>query len=495
MPERDQLSGPDNAWRRMGETENLMTITGILWFDEQVSYEQFCERLEDRLLQFDRFTQKIRGQKRRIRRPYWETVEDFDVETHVYDISLPEPADDKAFQEFIGRLMSRPLDERRPLWEAYLIENVDRGDGNAVAFRINHSIGDGFALLYVMLGLVDNPQDIELPIGNIPTPPGFEETKEGEQAADGGTTATAEDGQAFDNSEEDEDESVDYGGQSVEQDSSESDSGSSPDEMPSLTDGRFGALGAAAGMAKGAFDLATMSEEPATSLRGDLGTRKRAAWTDRIDLERVKEIKRAHDATVNDVLLAVTAGAIRRLLEERGEDTEGLQLRCTAPVNLKPLSKRDEQLGNAFGLAFIPLPVGVRDLDERIQTVRDQTGIKKIGIEAFLMYKLLDIGGKVPESVQDKVMTHFENKATGIVTNVPGPLNTVDFAGAEVTDMVFWVPQAADQGLGISLLTYDGSVRVGIAGDDNLLSEPDRLVEHFGDEIEMLEAQLDNNEH
>ena len=80
----------------MGKTDNLMTITGILWFDEKVSYEDVCDRLEERLLQFDRFEQRIGGRKRRVRQPYWETVENFDIESHVYDISLPEPATDES---------------------------------------------------------------------------------------------------------------------------------------------------------------------------------------------------------------------------------------------------------------------------------------------------------------------------------------------------------------------------------------------------------------
>ncbi len=443
----------------MGRTDNLMTITGILWFDEKVTYEEVCDRLEERLLQFDRFTQKIGGRKRRFRRPYWETVEDFDIESHVYDISLPEPASDAKFQEFVGRLMSRPLDERRPLWEAYLIDDVDRGDGNAITFRINHSLGDGFALLYVLLGLADNPEDIELPIGNVPQAP---------------------------NSDPSEARSTER------KPNAHSDSGRSADEGADLSEIRFGKAGLAATTIKEMDYLLRMPDEADTSLRGELGSRKHASWTDGVELARIKDIKRQHDATVNDVLLAVTAGALRRELEDRGEDTEGLQLRCTVPVNLVPMADRTEQLGNGFGLAFLPLPVGEEDLGERIEFMSDNVGIEKLGVEAFLMYKLLDFGGMLPDMAQEQLMTMFEDRATGIVTNVPGPLNTIDFAGTEVTDMVFWVPQAVDQGLGISLITYGGSVRVGVAGDANLIPDADGLAKHFEAEIGHLEAQLDD---
>ncbi len=449
----------------MGRTDNLMTITGILWFDEKVSYEDVCDRLEERLLQFDRFSQKIGGRKRRLRRPYWETVADFDIESHVYDISLPEPANDAKFQEFIGRLMSRPLDERRPLWEAYLIDDVDRGDGNAITFRINHSLGDGFALLYVLLGLADNPEEIELPIGNVPLPPNSTAT----DGAGASVSAPAEPTR-----------------------NPNSDSGRSADERADLSGIRFGKAGLAATTLKEMDHLLRMPDEADTSLRGTLGSRKHASWTDGVELDRIKDIKRQHDATVNDVLLAVTAGALRRELESRGEDTDGLELRCTVPVNLVPMAARTEQLGNGFGLAFLPLPVGMHDLGERIEYMRDNVGVDKLGVEAFLMYKLLEFGGTLPDIAQEKLMEMFEDRATGIVTNVPGPLNTIDFAGTEVTDMVFWVPQAVDQGLGISLITYGGSVRVGVAGDANILSDPDSLAGHFEAEIDHLEAQLED---
>lgn len=470
MPERDPLSGADNAWRRMGETNNLMTITGILWFEEQVSYEVVCDRLEERLLQFDRFRQKVGGRKRQFRRPYWETVDDFDIESHVYDISLPEPANDKTFQEFIGRLMSKPLDERRPLWEAYLVEDVNDGDGNAIAFRINHSLGDGFALLYVLLGLADNPEEIELPIGNVPEPPGKKNTA-GASADGGATAATSEPRERKQNED--------------------SDSGRSADEGADFSEIKYGKAGLAATTLKEITHLINMPDEEDTSLRGTLGSRKKASWTRGVELDAIKKIKRHHEASVNDVLLAVTAGALRRELESRGEDTEGLTLRCTAPVNLVPMADRTEQLGNGFGLAFLPLPVGEHDLGKRIQFVRDNTGIDKLGIEAFLMYKLLEVGGKLPDAVQKKVNENFENRATGIVTNVPGPLNKIDFAGTEVTDMVFWVPQAIDQGLGISLITYGGEIRIGVAGDANLLPDAGSLADHFEAEIEMLEGEID----
>ena len=465
MPTREPLSGTDNAWRRMGTTNNLMTITGVLMFEEPVGYDELCDRLEQRLLRYERFNQRVGGQKRRFMRPYWEDCEGFNIRNHVYDLRLPEPGDQEAFEEFVGKLMSRPLDERRPMWEAYLMEDGGPGDGNAVALRIDHSLGDGFALLYVMLGLVDNPQELEFPIGGVSAPPpppgeGDDTPIPPKQTPSGG------DGR--------------------------SDGDDGVDELRKKTrpQSALGTVAMGARAAKTGFDLLTMSPEPETSLVGDLCQTKGAAWTRRIDLEEIKEIGNAHDATVNDVLLATTAGAIRRVLDSRGEDTTGLELRCTIPVNLKPMDERTESLGNYFGLVFAPIPVGVRDLNERIDTVHEQMDVRKAGIEAFLMYKLLSIAGHVPKPVQDVAMKVFEDQATGVVTNVPGPINAAEIAGKKVSDMIFWVPQGNDQGLGISIISYNGSVRIGVAADENLLPDPKAMADAFESEVDELLSEL-----
>jgi len=468
MPEREPLSGPDNAWRRMGATDNLMTITGLLTFEETVDYEELCARLEARLLRFDRFQQHVGGRKRRLLRPYWEPVDEFDVHNHVYDLSLPEPADQAAFERFVGALMSRPLDERRPLWEMYLVDNVGPPEGNALVVRINHSVGDGFALLYVLLGLVDNPGELSFPVGGISAPPA--PRTETDTGGVGDTDQTADAGAATERGD-----------------------GSRRGSMHRRTTGAglLGTAGTVARAVRTGYDLLTMSDEPDTSLYGDLGPTKRAAWTRRIDLSQVKKVGAAHDATVNDVLLAATAGAVRRVLEGRGEDTADLELRWTVPVNLRAVTERPETLGNYFGLAFVPVPVGTRDFDERIDIVTERMDRRQVGIEAFLLYKLISLGGRVPETLQQYVMGFFERAATGIVTNVPGPTGAARLAGTEIDDILFWVPQANDQGLGISIISYNGGVRIGVAADANLLPEPRLLTDAFEAEFDSLLEQLD----
>jgi len=497
MAEREPLSGADNAWRRMGTTSNLMTITGVLIFEERVGYEEFSARLEERLLRFDRFQHRVGGQKRRLLWPYWDPVEQFDVHNHVYDIALPEPADQSRFEQFVGTLMSRPLDESRPLWEVYLVDNVGPDNGNAAVVRINHSVGDGFALLYVMLGLVDNPEELEFPVDGVSAPPppgpddaGEDSTDRNPRAAESGHGDGVEPKHGRDNrsNSRQTDGSSNTAARNRRHEEGNTDS---EDPMDRERSGLLETAKTAARAVRTGYDLLTMSDEPETSLTGELGPTKRAAWTRRIDISRVKTVGAAHDATVNDIFLAAAAGAIRRVLEGRGEDTTGLELRWTVPVNLRPMAERTESLGNHFGLVFLPVPVGIRDLDRRIELVHERMDRQKAGIEAFLMYKLLEVSGNVPEPVQQYLMSVFEGVATGIVTNVPGPVGGAEFAGKKIGDMIFWVPQANGQGLGISIISYNGTVRVGIAADANLLAEPRLMADAFETELDELFEELD----
>jgi len=482
MSKRERLSGADNAWRRMGKSDNLTTITGVLSFNEEITYEELCQQMEERLLRFDRFKQCLGGRKRKIRRPYWELVEEFDLDSHVHDIALPEPKDRAQLQKFVGTLMSRPLDERRPLWEAFLIREFE--EGSAVVVRLNHSMADGFALLYVLFGLADNPEEIEFPIGGLSTPPAPDDTdtelSEGESAAaetDTDTTVKADGQGAVVEPPEEQGES-----EASLQDESEPEEPERSDSDRSI----LKTLRNAGTAAKAGVGLLAMSNEPQTSLHDDIGIAKRAAWTDEMDLDAVKEIGEAHDTTINDVLLAATASVFHRTLESRGEDTEDMVLRCTVPVNLKPMDKRDETLGNHFGLSFVPIPVSDMELDERIRFIRKRTSKVKLGTQAYITNKLLNIGGTIPEPMFNLALNLFQDNATAVVSNVPGPMDSIEIAGKEVEKIMFWNPQALDQGLSVSIFTYNGGVRVGVSGDAKLIPEPEELTDTFEDEIDEL---------
>lgn len=487
-PAREPLSGPDNAWLRMGERTNQMVITAVVVFEERVGFDDLHEKFERNLVPFDRFRQRIVGVDT-LGRPRWEEDPEFALESHLQHVALPEPRDKQTFERFVAGVMATPLPPNMPLWKGYLVEGAGERDANALVMRIHHSIADGFALLYLLLGLADDPSELELPIGGLPDPPDV-----GEGAVEDG--ATGGDGVPAGGPAGTSETTAADGGQAVTG-GGLSDLVSDVLDAPRRVKRTATTAGRAVSMAAQApgslVDLLTMDDEPQTSLVGELGVPKRVAWTEPVDLDLIRDLGEEFDGTINDVLMGATAGGFRRYLADRDEIDLADDLRVTVPVNLKPLDERTAALGNNFGIVYLQLPVGRETSDERMRVINERMDDLKGSPDAFLTYAMLLAGGNLPEPVQDLIARRFQEKATAIVTNVPGPTQPFTFAGEQVDDLFFWVPQSQGVGIGLSILSYDGAVRIGIASDANLVSDPQALADSLEAEVDALRAEIPRN--
>lgn len=133
--------------------------------------------------------------------------------------------------------------------------------------------------------------------------------------------------------------------------------------------------------------------------------------------------------------------------------------------------------------------VGTEDLGDRIDTIHSQTTRETIGTHARITHTLLELGGKLPEPIFELLLKQFEGYASAVVSNVPGPIDQIEIAGHEVENVLFWNPMANDQGIGVSIFIYDGTVRIAVSGDANLIPEPQRLTDGFEAEIaELVDA-------
>ncbi|HEX9371458.1 MAG TPA: WS/DGAT domain-containing protein, partial [Roseiflexaceae bacterium] len=215
------------------------------------------------------------------------------------------------------------------------------------------------------------------------------------------------------------------------------------------------------------------------------GVAKRAAWSQPIPLDDVKAIGRAVGATVNDVLLAAVTGALRRYLQGRGEQVDGLEIRAAVPVNMR--SPNDPPtLGNRFSLVFLALPVGVDDPLDRLFDLKERMEALKQSPEALVTFGILNAMGMAPNQLQGFGVSLFGAKATAVMTNVPGPRETIYLAGAPITGIMFWVPQSGRLGLGVSILSYAGQVSLGIATDAGLAPDPEQIIDGFHAEFQQL---------
>ncbi len=193
--------------------------------------------------------------------------------------------------------------------------------------------------------------------------------------------------------------------------------------------------------------------------------------------------------TLNDVLLAVTAGALRRHLLAHGERPH--DLRIFMPVNLRPPGQPvSASLGNRFGLVFLSLPISVADPERRVRAVHERTRRLKAGRRRRRPSSLLSIVGVVPRWGHRLSARLLGAKSSAVVTNVRGPSRPVTLAGAPVDRVMFWVPQTGSVGLGVSILSYAGTVTVGIAADRNVVGEPSELADAVEAEVAELENRL-----
>ena len=172
-------------------------------------------------------------------------------------------------------------------------------------------------------------------------------------------------------------------------------------------------------------------------------------------------------------------------MQERGEHLEGMSLRATVPVNLRPL-EHARKLGNHFGLVFLDLPVGESNPLRRLERVADCMNQLKSSRQAIVAYGLLAALGVAPQPVQELALELFSRKASAVATNVPGPQQPLYMAGCTLRDIMFWVPQTGSIGLGLSILSYRGKVHFGLITDARLIPDPDGVVRRFGEEFEKL---------
>ena len=449
------MSNVDAAWLHMEDRTNLMIITGVLSFYEKLEFAKLKELIEDRFLSYDRFRQRVIEPKIPGAGPRWVEDKYFNLNAHLQRVALPDPGGQDELQEMVSGLMSTPLDPSKPLWQFQYIENY-RG-GSAVVARIHHCIGDGIALVRVLLGMTDDSpkgsatvrrsRRRRKPLGEGPWLP--------EVVNDALYTVRKATGKVVEGTLEtilDPSRAAGIAGEGVK---------------------ATGVLGR----------LALMPSDPDTIFKGDLGTAKRCAWSKILPLDEVKAYSKAAGATINDVLLSGVAGALRRYLLSRGEELEhDLDIRAIVPVNLRPEDAM-EQLGNRFGLVFLALPVGIEDRMERLRELKTRMDAIKNSTEAVVTYAVLNAIGTASASVESLAVRFFGSKATAVMTNVPGPRQELYLAGKAMRSMMVWVPQSAHLGLGVSVLSYAGQVRLGVATDVGLVPDPSAIIDAFQDEM------------
>lgn len=457
---RETMSNVDTAWLQMDRPTNLMMIAAYMAFDGPLDLDRLVTTVERRLLTFDRFRRRVVPPRTPFGNYTWELDPNFDIRAHIHHIALPAPGDKFAMQNFMSDIISTPLDRSRPLWQFHVVEGYN--GGWALAGRLHHAIADGIALMRVLLSLTD-------------------------QTADAPLTSTESDEQQRSGKRRGLVRTVTSPVTSLVRTSYNVTDAVLSQGMNLLRNpGRAIDLAKVTGDSAATLAKMTLrSPDPETIFKGDLGIRKSALWTDPLPLADVKAIGRVLDGTVNDVLMTVVAGALRRYLIDHNQEVNGVNFRAFVPVNLRPFDAPLE-LGNRFGLVFPTLPVGTADIHDRfIATRRQMTEIKN-SPEAVVAYGVLNALGMTPLDIEKIFLDFFATKSTLVLTNVPGPQIPLYLAGNQMREIMAWVPQSGGLGIGVSILSYNGGVRVGVTTDTGLVPDTEQIITNIYIEFETL---------
>jgi WS/DGAT/MGAT family acyltransferase len=384
---------------------------------------------------------------------WWETDPAFHLDNHLHLTGLPGQAGEAELQHFIGDLISTPLNFRRPLWQMHLVENF--GEGAALIVRIHHCIADGLALVQVLLSFTDDATRHD---GDDPSPSAVANLADLVLKPARGLVR-----QGLSLGRGVIEESIDL----IEH----------PSHLIDL---------ARQGIATGAelAHLGLLAADPQT-LKHSLSGRKHVAWSTPLDLERVKATAHALAGTVNDVLLASVAGALRQYLLEHNAQIPA-DIHVALPFNLRSRKQLISELGNQFGLVVVALPVGLDDPGARFQAVQKAMHDLKSSAQPRATFGLLAILGHGPAVLEKTALEFLSKKTSLVVTNVPGPQKARFLAGARILQPMVWVPQSADIGLGLSILSYDGTVQFGIVADKSVLPDIGSVIRDFPAQFEAL---------
>jgi WS/DGAT/MGAT family acyltransferase len=378
----------------------------------------------------------------------WVDDAHFRLDYHVRHTAIPRPGGVEQLMRLSGRVFAQPLDRSRPLWEIWLVEGLEGGKF-ALIVKAHHAMVDGVAGIGVLASLFRaEPSEQEPPqAGWQPRPqPGSLELARSLVAARARGMV-----ELF-------------------------------QQARSSLEHRDEALLKARDLASGLLETLREGLAPAdaTALNPAELSPHRVFGGVRLDLARVREVKRMLGGTVNDVALTAVTGGLRRYLARRGDPVDSFHdFRAMVPVNLRPRQGAVAAgMGNHVSLVLARLPIDEPDARRRFERVREVCGhLKEESHEiegAALIESIGDMGG--PNVVSAVFRVAMKLRAFNVVvTNVPGPSFPLYLGTSRLESMWGLVPLFSHQGIGIALLSYHGGLFVGLHGDPEAVADLDAV--------------------
>jgi diacylglycerol O-acyltransferase / wax synthase len=450
----DRLTALDASFLYLEEPTTAMHVGSVAVFEppeDGFDYEQLVMLVSARIAYVPRYRQRVRTVPGRLANPVWVDDEDFDVTYHVRRSALPRPGSDDQLAELVARVQSRPLDRSRPLWEVYLVEGLARGRF-AIVTKTHQALVDGVNAVDIgQVILDDSPEPADVPTDTWKP---AKEPTDIELLVGAVADAVRSPGGALEAFE-----------------------GSAKDVR--ATAGRM--LGQLGHVLSAAARTATRPA-PTSPLNVEIGEQRRWA-TAATSLEDHRKVRARHsrngqrELSVNDVVLATVAGALRAWLLTRGESVvPATVVRALVPVSVQADEEQpSHRVGNRVKAFVVDLPVGEPNPAVRLHQIAYSMRAQTEAGEAVSADALAGIAGFAPPTLHSlgaRVASAASRRLFNLmVTNVPGPQHPLYAGGARMLASYPVMPLAKGQAVSIGLTSYDGGVYYGVNGDRDAMPD------------------------
>ncbi|MEV4319235.1 wax ester/triacylglycerol synthase family O-acyltransferase [Actinocrispum sp. NPDC049592] len=462
----DRLSAVDASFIYLEDQATPMHVGGVAVFRRPrggFDYDELVGLIAQRLDMIPRYRQKVLTVPGHLARPVWADDPEFDLTYHVRRSALPRPGNDEQLHELVARLMSRPLDPSRPLWEAYLVEGLARGRF-ALVTKTHLALVDGIGTIDIGQIILDTTAQLS-ENGEVAWTPRREPTQ-AKLVLDAIGDVVQRPRELVENARS---AAGDLFSSSLVQ------------RLADTAGGLISAIGTAA------------TSAPSGPLNVRISPQRRFAVA-RTSLEDFRILRNEHGCTVNDAVLATLAGALRTWLMSRGQTvTTSTTLRA-----LVPLAVREDEsdttipgmLGNTVTAKLVDLPVGEPNAVVRLHQVSHAMRAHNDSARKVAANALRRMSGFAPPTLHSlgaRAAGSFSRRIFNVVvTNVPGPQVPMYAGGAKMMEMFPVVPLVRNQALAIGVTSYDGGVYFGLNGDRDAMSDVDALARMVEESLEEL---------
>lgn len=448
MAPPERLTPLDASFLYLERPAMHMHVAGVSIFDPssrpdgRLRFEDVEAVITSRMHMAPRFRHKVRTVPMNIALPVWVDDPTFDLDFHLRRAALPAPGGRRELTEYVARILSRPLDRTKPLWEMYVIEGLEDGHV-ATLLKVHHAMIDGISGMHLAAALWDLSPEPPA----IPPPEPWEPEPE----------PSAEDllRDAFE-------EMATHPVRAL------TDAVETARRQPALAALNLGTV------LTGVRSVLDMGARPASPFDVQIGPNRRFAIAD-TPLQRLKDVKNALGGTVNDVVLTAVGGALHELLRARKEPTRGRTLRVMVPVSVR--GANDPAFGNRVAPALVDIPVGSMGPKRRLAEVRKGTEHLKSSMMALSADAIIGLGAYAPggllaAAARAASLGPFFNL---VVSNIPGPQQPMYLAGARMVASYPSLPLNRNAALSIACSSLGGTMAFGVTGDWDALPDVEVL--------------------